>query len=351
MWTCRPYSAWLALAAVAAVCPAPGQSPAPRAARPAPGDRPVEWWADLDAAAARARETGRDVLIAFVGSGWNPPCRRLCAEVLDSGAFAAVERDFVCAEVEFPNDPARAGAELVARCEALQERFGIERLPIVLITDAQLLPYARCPDATDRDGRLDAESFVAGLTELRATRERRDAALARAAASDGLERARALAAAVDAVERGLQRCYREQIRAVVELADTDADTDADTALRDRFAARLAEIDREEARFAAWRQMRETLRGLQPLVQSGRYGDAADRIAAFAAARGGDLDVDQRVQLGLIQASLLERAGALADAVAAYRAARALRPDDPRFGALDAHIAELERELGRDGAPR
>ena len=78
--------------------PAPGTA----SAHPAPSP----WFADLAAAQAQAKATGRPLLVVFSGSDWCKPCVQFEQEVFAQPAFAAYARPrLVLAHFDYPRLP------------------------------------------------------------------------------------------------------------------------------------------------------------------------------------------------------------------------------------------------------
>lgn len=103
--------------------------PAPR---PASGPR---WLTDHAAALASAKRAGRPVLAVYTGSDWCSWCKRLKAEVFDTGIFKSwAQRNVVLLELDFPRDR-RQPDEVRRRNRALAERYGVRGFPTVLLLD------------------------------------------------------------------------------------------------------------------------------------------------------------------------------------------------------------------------
>ncbi|MFG0318295.1 MAG: thioredoxin family protein [Planctomycetota bacterium JB042] len=226
------------------------------------------WLRDVEAAKARAKEEGKDLLLDFTGSDWCVWCLKLDGEVFQADPFPRrVVETFVPVTLDFPRDANRVTPEEKARNEEWQERLGVRGFPTVVLADADGRPYAR---TGYREG--GPEEYLRHLAELVEVRERRDAAFARAAEAEGIEAARALdegLAEIPAAWWG--EAYVPELRRIVAL---DADGEAGLARKYRgridSAARartLEEIDalaaaREEAR--DWPglvdEMRDVVRG-------------------------------------------------------------------------------------------
>jgi len=182
---------------------------------------------------------------------------------------------------------------------AWANRFGVEQIPSVVLLDSQGRPYARiagAPDAATIDAAADARAV-------------RDAAVAAADASTGLERARHLNTALQAVGPYAVRDYRGWAE---EVAALDADNAA--GLRDAYAPLLAE-----------KVLDEVIQGdVYPLVDSGSYADARARLKQLQADVPG-LSAEQRQMLTAFRAQLMITEGNAADARELLTQALALAP--------------------------
>lgn len=161
----------------------------------AAGIRAAEGWeTDWAKAKAAAARDGKTILIEFTGSDWCGWCIKLNKEVLSQAPFTAyADVHVVLMEADYPRKKEQS-AELREQNRRLQQEFNVNVFPSVFLLDPEGTPFAR---TGYRDG--GAEAYVAHLKELMAIRAKRDEALARAKAAQGLERARCLVAALDPV--------------------------------------------------------------------------------------------------------------------------------------------------------
>lgn len=105
----------------------------PAKAAPSPSAT-ATWGTSYDAALDAAKKRNVMVLADFTGSDWCPWCIRLHQEVFDTPEFEAWAATRVTLlEVDFPRRP--LSPELTAQNSALQEKFGIEGFPTVLLLD------------------------------------------------------------------------------------------------------------------------------------------------------------------------------------------------------------------------
>ena len=95
----------------------------------------VKWEADFDAAVARAKAEGKDLLVDFTGSDWCGWCVRLHEEVFAKEPFsAAAGKDYVLVALDFPQgDEAKAKVPNPERNQQVAEKYGIQSFPTVLL--------------------------------------------------------------------------------------------------------------------------------------------------------------------------------------------------------------------------
>lgn len=183
------------------------------------------WTVDYDAAQAQAQSSGKDLLLNFTGSDWCPPCIFLHDEIFDTDVFrSAIPQGFVPVELDFPHEVPQP-AEVVAQNKNLIEKYdlllegGAMPFPIILLTDSQGKPYARTGAMN-----ISPEAYVKHLNELQANRVARDEAFHRAASLEGLDKAKALDAAMQAIGMEIAFAYYEDT--VQEILELDADNSA-----------------------------------------------------------------------------------------------------------------------------
>lgn len=96
----------------------------------------VEWMTDARAAAARAEQENKAVLLDFTGSDWCIWCKRLKSEILDTAEFQSfAEANLILVEVDFPNSKPISREQLAAN-EQLAKTYGIEGYPTLIILDS-----------------------------------------------------------------------------------------------------------------------------------------------------------------------------------------------------------------------
>jgi thioredoxin-related protein len=277
------------------------------------------WTSDFEAAKKQAAESKKDLLIDFTGSDWCGWCIKLVDEVFKHDAFKTGVKDtFVLVEIDFPKDKTKVTDEVRAQNEKLQELYGIEGFPTILLTDSEGRPYA-----TTGYQKGGPEKYVEHLNELRAKRTARDEAFAKAEKAEGVEKAKALVAALDAMslsEAAVAAFYGD----VVERIKA-ADPDDATGFKKKAAtaARLKEFQAELQKLAGNKDM-----------------DGALKLVDKTLAEGG-FDTDETLQMMMTRAVILAEQDKYPEALKAIDEAKAFAPDSPMIPGIDQFRKRIE----------
>jgi len=95
----------------------------------------LEWFTDIEAAQAKARNENKVVMLNFTGSDWCPWCKKLKAEVFDQPEFAEFAKSrLVATEVDFPHNKPLAPAQRQVN-EKLVQVLQIKGFPTVVLLD------------------------------------------------------------------------------------------------------------------------------------------------------------------------------------------------------------------------
>ena len=166
--------------------------------------------ATMEEAQAVARAEGRHIFVDFTGTDWCTACIHLRTRIVESPEFeAAMGKKFVLVPVDFPRTPelvAKLSEEVKRDREAMLVSYRIEGLPGVVLMDCNGLPF-EVINGTRRNPADYLALVQAGLDKLAA----RDAALAAAEGKSGMDRARAL----DAALKTLPEVCRDKYKAVI----------------------------------------------------------------------------------------------------------------------------------------
>ena len=178
------------------------------------------WTADFEAAKKEAAGSGKDLLVDFTGSDWCGWCIKLNKEVFQHDEFKTGVKDgFVLVELDFPKDKSKIPAETLEQNKALGKKYGVRGYPTILLLDAEGRPYAK---TGYRKG--GPEAYVTHLNELKASRVARDEAFKKADQSEGIEKAKALVAALSSIkvdDSMISKFYAETVAKIKELDPED----------------------------------------------------------------------------------------------------------------------------------
>lgn len=171
----------------------------------------------VEAALPLAQAEGRDIMLEFTGREWCPPCIHLRTKILETAEFEkAVGDKYVLVEVVFPRLPAAVAAIPEAQRNANERLLAYHRietgLPTVLLLDSRGFPYAQVAGA-----RRTTADYLKELDAAAVVKEKRDAAFARAATLQGLQRAVALAEGLNAIPANCRDKYPEVVNEINSL--------------------------------------------------------------------------------------------------------------------------------------
>src|SRR5262245_28562940 len=104
----------------------------------APQTEKISWFSDWEQAKAQAKAESKPIFMYFTGSDWCPWCKRMDAEIISKGEFAAsLGQKFIFMKVDFPRkeklDPA-----VQKQNNELKSTYEVSGFPTVIILDANL---------------------------------------------------------------------------------------------------------------------------------------------------------------------------------------------------------------------
>ncbi len=225
---------------------------------------PAGWLIDYSRARELARAQGKDLLLGFVGQDWCRWSQRLRQEVFDNESFQQkAPLAFVLVQVDFPKhhsqDPARREQN-----RRLKEKFQIQAYPTIYLADAAGRPYARTGYRE-----VGPEIYLGQLLELREIRRKRDDEFQKAAAATGPERARYLAAGLEALAAGIP--LDDYLPIIDEILALDPED------KESLKARYAAVKRRVLREAA---MQKLTRELDRMAANKQWREILDAVAKF-----------------------------------------------------------------------
>lgn len=276
------------------------------------------WTMDFAAAKATATESDKDLLLEFTGSDWCPPCQRLNRDVFSKEAFlTAAPEHFVLVKLDFPQDKSGLTEEIQEQNAKLAEQYGVEGFPTIMLSDAKGRPYA---STGFREG--GPEDYVAHLESLRENRTRRDEAFASAEQAEGVEKAKALVAALNTMD--LQPAAIDEFYGDVVESIKASDPDDETGFTKQSAARqrVAEFQEE----------------IQVLAAAGNFDAILLAIDDVLKTEGLEPEVQQEITL--TRALLFAEIGRFDEAIQVVDEAGKIAPDSDIVPHLDGFKAQL-----------
>ena len=226
------------------------------------------WSSDYAASKEQAAEANKDLLIDFTGSDWCSWCIKLNKEVFSHEPFKEGVKDtFVLVEVDSPRDKSKLSEETQKQNAELGEKYAVQGYPTILLTDAKGRPYAKT--GYQKGG---PESYVSHLNELRGNKAKRDEAFATAEKSEGVEKAKALIAALEAMDLGdelIANFYGETVEQI-KAADPKDETGFAAKLAQK--KRLSDFESELQALAGKQDMDGALALVETTIKEGGFGD-------------------------------------------------------------------------------
>lgn len=286
------------------------------------------WTTDFAAAKTEAAENSKDLFLEFTGSDWCPPCMRLNEEVFSKDEFAAGSKEhFVLVKLDFPNDRSGQSDELQQQNKDLSERYGVQGFPTVMLTDAEGRPYA---STGYRPGGVD--DYLTHLGELRERRVERDAAFATAANAEGVEKAKALVAALEAMgleDETVANFYGE---VVAQIKESDPEDESGFAKKSVIREKIAEFQES----------------INELAQNGDFDGILTAVDKMLETEG--LQPDDVQQITLTRALVFAQQGKFDDAIKVVDEAKAIAPESEIAPMLDGFKEQLATARGEQAAP-
>ncbi len=174
------------------------------------------WMNDFEAAKAKAKKEGKDLLIDFTGSDWCGWCIKLNKEVFEQEVFKKeAPLRFILVELDFPRKK-ELSETLKKQNASLRDRYSVEGFPTVMICDADGRPYAK---TGYRSGK--PEDYLQHLTDLQGQKKHRDDAFAESVELEGVDKARAIEKALSVVPPKCLSLYQDELASIVKSDPDD----------------------------------------------------------------------------------------------------------------------------------
>lgn len=282
---------------------------------------PEGWTTDFPAAKAEAAASDKDLLMDFTGSDWCGWCIKLKDEVFLTDEFKAVApSDFVMVELDFPNAVPQTDA-VKAQNAALASKYNIQGYPTIILADAKGKPYAQTGYQPGGP-----EAYLAHLDELQAIRVTRDEAMAKAKDADGIEKAKALDEAMQAV--GIQFAIGHYPSVVESIIALDADNSA--GLKSKYDTAMSEMKMDA--------------DMQDAIQLLQSGDAEaglaklDQVIETHEPQGESLQM-----ITAIKGQVHLQMGEMDQGMSLLEQAVAVAPESPIAGQINAMIQQVKSQ--------
>lgn len=246
------------------------------------------WTADFAAAKQQAAAANKDLLIDFTGSDWCGWCIKLNNEVFKLEPFKAGVKDaFVLVEIDFPQDKSKLSEATQKQNTELGEKFAVKGYPTIVLSDAAGRPYA--VTGYQPGG---PEKYLAHLNDLRGKKAKRDEALAAAAKADGVAKATALVAALNAMDLDdtLVTNFYGDVVANITQSDKDDATGYLKAKKEA-AAKIAAAEKSQAGAQEFYGAK-----IAPLLQAKDYDKALVEVKSYLK---DNPDTPEELKVGLL----------------------------------------------------
>lgn len=230
------------------------------------------WGTDFNQGLATAAAEGRTVLVEFTGSDWCPPCIHVRGKILPTQEFKdfAEKNKLVLVELDFPRGANKVSPEQRAEREAISARYRVDGFPTMLVTDGSGRAYAKIVGAAGG-----AAQYIAMLQAGLDTKAAFEAKMAEAQELNGVERAQALAAALELLP---EDCRDLNSDVVEEIINSDpADTTG-------FRKKLEQKQLKEKQLHEFQQaLVRSTQNLDGVKRSGSGVPSAEDLAKITAA--------------------------------------------------------------------
>lgn len=279
------------------------------------------WTADFAGAQKQAAESGKDLLVDFTGSDWCGWCIKLNKEVFSHEPFKEGVKDkFVLVELDFPRDKEKAGVseETAKQNEELGKKYAIKGYPTILLCDASGKPFASTGYQAGGP-----EKYVESLDTLRKAKATRDESLAAAAKLEGVAKAKALVAALDAMKLDDAMVGNFYGDVVEQIKSSDP--------------------KDETGFAKAATARENKEKFQQELQQALQGRDMDKALTLldGAIQDGSGEKEELQQMMMLRASILAQQGKFDEALKGADEAKAAAPESRMAGAIDGFKKRVE----------
>ncbi len=280
------------------------------------------WSSDYEASKKLATESRKDLLIDFTGSDWCGWCIKLNDEVFKHDPFKdGVKDTFVLVELDYPQDKSKLSETTQKQNEELGKKYSVQGYPTILLCDSEGKPYASTGYQPGGP-----EKYVEHLNDLRKKKAGRDEAFAKASKAEGVDKAKALVAALDSME--LEDAMVANFYGDIATQITTADPKDETGFTKKAAAKKRVAEFEEK-----------------LQDFGRKKDHDGALALVAEAlKEGGFDKETTQQMMLTRAVIYMQQQKFEDALKSVDEAKASHPESPMNEQIDGFRSQIEMRM-------
>ena len=296
-----------------------------------PGQNKADLWlTDFAKAKAQAKAEKKDLLVDFTGSDWCGWCVKLDEEVFSQDVFtASAPKDFVLVKLDYPQKTPQS-AELKEQNKKLAEQYPVEGFPTILLMDA-----AGCVYGATGYQEGGADKYLEMLAGKKKKGADFQGAMAKAAGLEGVDRAKALDAALGMLEEDVVNGHH--LECMLEIVKLDADGKA--GLKPKYETKAKDI--ADARELS-KANSELSQIVGPLMEEGKGKEAIaklDEVIKVPKSKA-------HHQLALFFKGMItmDVDGDAKAAVAALEAAKQIMPDSPVGKRIDKVLPQLKKKV-------
>jgi len=293
------------------------------------------WIQDFAAAKARAKAEKKDLLVDFTGSDWCGWCIKLDDEVFGKETFQTeAPKHFVLVKLDYPRDKSILTEEVIKQNEQLQATYSIQGFPTILLMDHEGRVYGQ---AGYQEG--GPEPYNTMLADLKKKGAGFQAGLAVAMQKQGLERAVAIDDCLKELDESIVDAYHfELMKEIVAL-----DADGKGGLKDRYAAKVKQLEDRRLLDAAGRELNELI---ADDMQNNRGKEALAKLDAVIAAPKSPIHKQMAMFFkGMVTMDVSRDAKA---AIALLEGAKEIAPDSPIAEQIERILPQLKAQAGGGG---
>lgn len=304
------------------------------------------WVQDFAKAKATAKADKKDLLIDFTGSDWCSWCMKLEEEVFSKDEFKKeAPKHFVLVKIDFPRNKDLVTEAIRKQNEELGSKYQIQGYPTILLTDCEGRVYA----ATGyQEG--GADKYNTHLGDLKKKGEAFGAAMAKADAAKGVDRAKAIDAALSALEAEVVASHH--VTLLEEICTLDADGKA--GLKSKYEEQLKSAKEAAAERAAEEVVQKEASVLQEAINGFMENKEFDKALARL-----DETIQKPANVTQHQLALFFKGMVIMDAkedakaaIAELEAAQKLAPESPigkQVAMILPKLKEMAKQKEKEGA--